>query len=120
MQLTGSVNYFMNSGIAELYYFTCFNIDQMIVLAALVCSFELGNILSKLMFNNEITIQEQFNSIIKSGSAHPVIFILHKNIERLYIEMSQSRIYLIKNCISLRCFPMPFLFEIFSEDLLYS
>ena len=88
MQFARSVYNFMNSGIAELNYLTRFNINKMIVLPALICSFELGNVLSELMFDDQIAIEQQLNGIIKRRPAYPVILVLHKNIERLNIEMS--------------------------------
>ena len=64
VQFAGSINNFIYPGVAELNNFTCFNINKMIVLSALVCSFKLGNILSKLMLNDQITIEQQLNGII--------------------------------------------------------
>ena len=64
MQFTGSINNFMNSRIAEFNNFPCFNINQMIMLSALVCSFKLSNVFTELMFDNKIAVKKKFNCII--------------------------------------------------------
>src|SRR4030042_2359982 len=92
----------------------------MVVLTALECSFKLGNVLSKLMLDDQITIEQQLNGIVQCSPAHPVILVLHENIKRFNIEVSSPGIYLIKNSISLGGFPVTFLLKIFSDDLLYS
>src|SRR5664279_5378305 len=58
------INNLMNSGIAEFYNLTCFNINEMIMLATLVCSFKLGNVFSELMFYYQVTVEQQLNCII--------------------------------------------------------
>ena len=54
----------MDPWIAEFNDFPGFNINKMIVLAALVGSFKLCNVLTELMFDDQITIEQQFNGII--------------------------------------------------------
>ena len=58
MQFARRTYNFVDPGIAKLDNFPCFNINQMIVLSALVCSFKLGNILSELMLYNQIAIEQ--------------------------------------------------------------
>ena len=64
MQFAGGVNYLMDSRVAEFNYVTCFNINKMVVLTALVCSFKLSNVFPELMFNNQIAVKQQLNCII--------------------------------------------------------
>jgi hypothetical protein len=64
MQLAGRFDYFADPGITKLNHFTSFYIDQMIMLGTLKSSFELSYILSKLVLNNKITVQKQFDCII--------------------------------------------------------
>ena len=81
---------------------------------------KLSDIFPKLVFDDQAAIQQKFDRIVQGSPANPVIFILHKDIEWLYIKVSVPWIDLIKNGIALRCFAMPFLFEIACKDLFYS
>ena len=58
MQFAGSIDYFMDPGIAEFNNLPCFNINQMIMLTALVCSFKLSNVFSKLVLDNKIAVEQ--------------------------------------------------------------
>ena len=64
MQFARRTYNFVDPGIAKLDNFPCFNINKMIVLAALVCSFKLCNVFSELMFDDQIAIEQKFNGII--------------------------------------------------------
>ena len=57
VQFAGCFDYFLNTGITKFYHITCFDINEVIVLNALVRFLKLGNIFSKLMFHNQVTIQ---------------------------------------------------------------
>ena len=88
MQVTGCINNFMNPRIAEFNNPACFNVDKMIMLSALISPFKLSNIFSELMLDYQITIKKKLNSIIKSGPAYTVVFVLHENIKCLNIKMT--------------------------------
>ena len=64
MQFARRIYNFMDPGIAEFDDFPGFNINKMIVLAALIGFFKLSNVLAELMFDDQIAIEEQFNGII--------------------------------------------------------
>ena len=90
MKSAGGFDYVKYPGIAELYYLSCFKVDEMIMLTALECSFKLSDILAKLMFCYQITVEKQFNSIVQRCPAYTVILVLHENVKGLYIEMPAS------------------------------
>ena len=64
MQFAGRIYNFMDPGIAELDDFSCFNINKMIVLTALVGFFKLCDVLPELMFDDQVAIKQQFYCII--------------------------------------------------------
>ena len=90
MQLACCIYYFMYPGITELNNFSCFKVDKVIVLSALIGSFKLRYVLSKLMLNYQITVEEEFNCIVKCCPANPVILIFHKNVQRFNIKVAGS------------------------------
>jgi len=54
IKLTCVFDYFINPGIAEFNDFTCFHINQVVVLHAMIRLFKLGNIFPKLMLDNKV------------------------------------------------------------------
>lgn len=113
-------NNLFQPGIGKLLYVTAHFAHNMLVLFIVVGSFKLSHIVSKLMFDHQFTLQQQINGIVKSGPAHPVVLIFHKNIERFYIKMTGTGIYLIQDGIPFRCLPMAFLLQIRGKHLFYS
>lgn len=81
-------NYLLYARITEFNNPACFDIYQMIMLSALVCFFKLSNIFSELVLDDKVTVEKEFNCIVKGCTADPVIFIFHKNIESLDIKMT--------------------------------
>lgn len=51
------LNYFMYTGITEFNNLTGSDIDQMIVLAAMVGPFKLGNVFAELVFDNQAAVE---------------------------------------------------------------
>jgi len=76
------------TGIRKLFHSPAFLTNQVFVMLIVKRFFKLSNIIAKLVFDHQFTIQQQINRIIKRCTAHPIILVLHKHIERLYIEMS--------------------------------
>ena len=91
----------------------------MVMLTALVCSLKLGDILAELVFYHQVTVQQEVDGIIQGGATNPVILVLHEDVKRFDIEMAAARIYLIQDRKALRSLPVPFLFQVLCEDLLY-
>ena len=88
IQFTGCPDYFVDPRITEFDNFSGPDINEMVMLAALICFFELGYIFTELMFYYKAAVKEDFNSVIKSCPAHPVILVFHENIKRFYVKMS--------------------------------
>ena len=97
-------------GVTKFQYFACIGHDYVIVLFIFMGFFKLCKVLPKLMFSHKITSQEKVNCIIQSGSAYPVIFVLHFYVERLYIKMPFVLVYFIEYSESLRRLSMAVLF----------
>ena len=60
----GGVLYLLNARITKLKYLFTIHTNQMIVLAELVGTLELRKILSKLMFGNQMAVQQQVNGVV--------------------------------------------------------
>lgn len=58
IQLTGGLYYFTYPRIAELDHFTGFNINKMVVLTALISPFKLSYVLTKLVFDDQVTVEQ--------------------------------------------------------------
>ncbi len=75
--IAGIFNDFSNAWIVKFHHNTIGNIDQMVMLHGGVCFLKLGDVLPKLVFYNEFTIEQKVDGIVKRCAAHPVIVILH-------------------------------------------
>lgn len=58
VKIAGSPDYLLYSWIAELNYLARLDVNKMIMLAALVCPFELRNVLSELVLDNKVAVQK--------------------------------------------------------------
>lgn len=85
---TGRTDDFLDPGIAEFYYPSRFNVNKMIVLTALISTFKLSNIFSELVLYDQVAIEKKVNSIVECCPAHPVVLVLHEDIERFNVKMT--------------------------------
>jgi hypothetical protein len=81
VKTAGCADYLLYPWIAKLNYLPRLYVDKMIMLAALVSTLKLRNILPELMFDHEVAIEEQFNCIIQRCPAYPIVLVFHENIE---------------------------------------
>lgn len=88
VQLACSLDNLFNPRITEFNDIARIQVNQVIVLHALVCFLKLGDILSELMFDYQAAVKQQFDGIVQGGSAYPVIFVLHEDIKGFDIEMT--------------------------------
>jgi hypothetical protein len=88
IEFAGSLDDFLDPGVTKLDHISGIHVDQVIMLHAPIGLFKLGDILTELMFDHQAAIQQQLDGVIQCGSADPVILILHKDIERLYIKVA--------------------------------
>jgi hypothetical protein len=120
VEVTCSVYNFVDPRIAELNNLPRFKVNKVIVLAALISTFKLGNIFTKLMLDHKITIEKQFYCIVKRCSAHTVVLVFHENIQRFNVKMTAPGVYFVQNCISLRSLSVSPFFEVFCKYLFNS
>ncbi len=93
--------------IRKFHNLACFGIYKMIMLFKLVRSFELGTIIAELVLGHQTAIEQQFDRIVQSSTANPVLVILHANVKGLDIEMAIGIIDLFKYSKSFRRLPVP-------------
>lgn len=88
VQAAGCPDDLLDPGIAEFDDFPRFYVNKMIVLTALVSPFKLSNVFPELVLDNEAAMEKKVNRIIECCPAHPVVLVLHENIERFNVKMT--------------------------------
>ena len=86
---------FFQTRISELLHFPAYFTYDMFVFPVIICTLELSDIISKLVFDYQFTLQQQIYRIVQCCTADPVIFILHEHVQGFNIKMSGMRINLI-------------------------
>jgi len=76
------------TGIAEFKNLFCLSANHVIVLTISVGLFIKRKVFSKLMFFDQVTIQQEIKGVVNGRAAHPVIFVLHIYVKRLDVKMS--------------------------------
>src|SRR5690606_20876334 len=82
--------YVLYPGITKFLDLMAFGTDQVIMLSVSVGLFVLGQVLSELMFGDQIALYQKIQRIIDRRPAHPVVFVFHAYIEGFYVEMPIS------------------------------
>jgi hypothetical protein len=118
VQCAGVLNDLPDAFIMEFGYFAGTDIDQVVVLGGCQRFLKLSNILPKLVLDNQFAVKQNLNGIIQRCPAHPIILVLHGDIERLNVKMTIARIDLIQDSISLRGFPMTVSLEVLGKNIL--
>src|SRR6187399_1503428 len=77
----------LNTGITKFNHFSALDTDEMIMLFKPIGFFILGQVLSKLMFSDQFTMEQEFKSIINGCTAYAIVRILHMDIKRFRIEV---------------------------------
>ena len=96
-----------------------FGTDDVVMLPVTVRLFVLRQVTAKLMFAHQVILYQQVQGIVHGGPADAVVLVLHADVERLYIKMPRSGIYLLQNSIALRRFAQAFAFQVGGKNLLY-
>lgn len=102
----------LNPWITEFDQFTRIGEHNVIVLLGTVRFFELGNVLSELMFAHKVTRKKKFDGIVQRRAGYAVILVFHFNVEGLDIEMPVIIVNLRQNSKALRRFPVAILLQI--------
>jgi hypothetical protein len=92
----------------------------MMVKIIVVSAFIERKILSELMLEYQVTINQELHGIVQSSPADPEISFSHSLIQRIHVKMPLFGIYQFQYRISFRRFPVFIGREIFGKYLLYS
>lgn len=111
--------YFGNSRIIKLFDGARVNTNKVIVLVEPERPLELSTIASKIVFDQQVTVKQQFDGIIKCGTAYPVLVVFHSDVECFHIKVPLGIVDLSEDCESFRSFSVLFLLEIFYEQSSY-
>ena len=84
-----ALHHLVYPGIGKLLHLSAFLTNQVLVVLIVESLLILGDIVPELMFDDQPAIQQKLYGIVKRRPAHPVILVLHENIERLNIKMSR-------------------------------
>jgi hypothetical protein len=104
-------------GITKFMDMPAIHADQMIMLFKAEGLFILGKIFAKLVFLDHITVNQQLERIIHGSPAHPVIFILHLDIQRLSIKVISALVDRFEDGISLRSLTKSAFVQVRGEDV---
>ena len=110
---------FFQPGIGKLLHLPAYFTHDMFVFPVIVRTFKLGDIITELVFYNQLTFQQQIYRIVQRGTTDPVIFILHEHVQGFYIKMSGMRINLIQNGVSFGRLAMSLLLQVSGKNLFY-
>jgi hypothetical protein len=119
IQFTGCTNDLFNARITEFHNLSCIKVNQVIMLHTAISLFELCYVLAELMLYHKVAVKQKFNGIIQRGTAHPVVLVLHKNVQGFDIKVSVPGVDLIKDGIPFRRFPVTLFLKIIGKDLFY-
>jgi len=119
VQLTGRTDDVMDARITELDHLAGLRIDQMVMLPAVERFFILGNVPAELMLDHQVAVQKKLYRIVEGGPADLVVLVLHRDIQRFYVEMSVGVVDLFQDGKTFRCLAMTFFLQILFEDLFY-
>jgi hypothetical protein len=72
---------------------------------------ELREIFAKLVFGDQVTGKQVLNGIVNGCSRHPVLFILHVNVQRLHVEVIVDGIDFFQDRESFGSFAKSLLFK---------
>ena len=103
--------------ITKLQHFATFSADQMIVLLVCIGFFELRQVFTELMLADQVTGQQQVNGVVERGPAHPVVLILHLQVERFHVKMTFMVVDLFQYGKPFGGFPMLVFFQVSGKDL---
>ena len=109
----------MHPRVTKLNNFVAIRANQMIMLLRSITPLKLCQILSELMLADQITFNQQIQSIIHRRSANTIILVFHVDIEHFDIKVPFSRINFLQNCITLGRFTECFIFEISCKNFFY-
>lgn len=110
---------FLETGIAKLKYRPIFKVDKVVVLLEFEGTLKLRTVVPELMFGYQVTVLQQFNGIVQSGTAYPVLVIFHLEIKGFDIEMPFSGVNFFQYGETFRCLPVPVTFKIFGKYFFY-
>ena len=71
------IPYLLDARIAEFQNVSAILADEVIVLFVFKRLIKERNIFSKMMFHNQVAVQQQFYGVVDSGAAYPVFLALH-------------------------------------------
>ena len=103
--------------VAVLHHLASVEVHKMVILAEFVRAFVLGAVVSELVFDHQIAVQEQFDGVVQGGTAYTVLPIFHLVVEFLDVEMPVSVIDLLQDGETLRSFAEIVVVEVFGEYL---
>lgn len=109
----------LDARITKFNYLATIHADKMIMLLKAVGLFILREVLAKLVLGNEVTTNQEFERIVYSGAANPVIGIFHVDIQRLCIKMIRAAVDFFQDSVAFRCATQMMCFQVRREDFFH-
>lgn len=110
---------FLDAGVAEFFYFSTINTNEVVVLLVAIRPLKLRHVFAKLVLGYQIAGKQQIKGVVNRCPAHPVIAVFHLDVERLHVEMVVAAVNFLQNGKAFWRFAVTVLFEVGRKDLLY-
>jgi len=107
----------LDAGVAEFEHLAGVGHDDVVVLFVEIRLLIMRLVVSELVLAYESAIQQQFDGIVKRGAAHPIVLVLHLDIEVLDVEVLLAIVDLVQDGVALGRFAVPLVFQVFGEDV---
>ncbi len=109
----------LDARVAEFKHLTRIGHDDMVVLLVEIRLLIMRLVVTELVLAYESAVEQQFNGVVKRGAAHPIVLVLHLDVEVLDIEVFLAIVDLVQDGVAFGGFPMALVFQVLGEDVPY-
>ena len=107
----------LQTGIAVLQHLARVKINKMIVLPELVGPLVLGTVVTELVLDHQVAVEQQHDGVVQGGAAYTVLVVFHLVVKRFDVEMPIGGVDLLKDGKTLWCLAQIVLPKILREYL---
>ncbi len=100
----------LNPWVTELHHLVAIRTDEVVVLTVTVRFLVLGQVTAKLVFGNQIAVDQYIERIINRSSAYAIILVFHRDVQLVHVKVVFPVVDLFQNSESFGCFPQPLVF----------
>ena len=87
----------LQTGIAVLQHLARVKINEMVVLPELVGPLVLCAVVTELVLDHQVAVEQQHDGVVQGGAAYTVLVVFHLVIKRLDVEMPVGGVDLLQD-----------------------